>query len=265
MAERIIASPQNPYVKLIKRLRTRRGPGRLGKALVEGVRLVEEALSSGAEVEFLIRSRSFEDEFYQEWARSLGVPVLVLEDALFREVMDTETPQGLAAVCATRLLSPEHLPQGDLFVILDRVSDPGNLGTILRSSDAAAADGVVLLKGCADPHGTKALRAAMGSTFHLPLIRADRLEAVTGRLRGAGVRLLAADLEGRDVFSVDLRRPVALVIGNEAHGISPEVKGLVDEVVRIPMPGRAESLNAAVAASILLYEAIRQRTAGASL
>jgi len=227
--------------------------------------LVEEAISSGAEVEFFVRSRSFEDESCLERARSLGVPVLVLEDALFRDVMDTETPQGLAAVCATRLLSSEHLPEGDLFVILDRVSDPGNLGTIIRSSDAAAADGVILPKGCADPYGTKALRAAMGSTFHLPIIKADTVEEVAGHLRHMGVMLLAADLEGRDVFAVDLRIPVAFVIGNEAHGISPGVKHLVDEVVRIPMPGGAESLNAAVAASILLYEAIRQRRAGGSL
>ncbi|MDD4335515.1 MAG: RNA methyltransferase, partial [Desulfotomaculaceae bacterium] len=165
---------------------------------------------------------------------------------------------------AQRDYSLEGLKINDsaLLVLVDGVQDPGNLGAIVRSADAAGAGGVVLLKGSADIYNPKALRATMGSIFHLPIIQGVAADEIIPYLTRRGIKIVAGDPRaGRVLFEVDLKAPCALAVGSEASGVGALLRESVDELARIPMPGRAESLNVAISVSIMLYEALRQRGA----
>ena len=191
-----------------------------------------------------------------------GATVYIAPRSLLEAVSDTRTPQG---VCASFDL-PEPLPLSELparIVALDGVQDPGNVGTIWRTADAAGFGGLLLGAGCADPLSPKVQRSAMGSGFRLPFTQADDLPAALGALRGRGWTVIASDLQGHDFYS----HPVpgdryVLVIGSEAHGIQDATRACADMLVKLPMRGGAESLNAAVAAGIMMYELAREPETG---
>ena len=172
---------------------------------------------------------------------------------------DTETSQGILAVIRRKELPLP--PDGDFFVIADTIRDPGNLGTLIRTCAAAGVEGLFLTPGSVDPFAPKVLRAGMGAQFRLPIHRASWDElASTLHDRPKPVRILLSDVEnGQPVWQSSLRGPLALVIGSEADGVSPEARQAADGRVHIPMPGQFESLNAAVAAGILIFEVVRQR------
>lgn len=257
----------NPYVKYLRRLTGRRFRDQEGKFLVEGVRFVEEALNSTWPVEKLVYSqRVREDERGGELlanAFKQGIPLLEVDEPLFKELASTETPQGILAVVHKRENSLQELAaaaQPALFVLVDGVRDPGNLGAIIRSADAFRAGGVILLKGTADIYNPKTLRATMGSIFHLPVMQNCPAEEVMNCLADWSIKTVAgAPRAVKAVYECDLSVPCALAVGGEADGAGEVVMGRVSELVRIPMPGRAESLNVAISAGILLYEAVRQR------
>jgi TrmH family RNA methyltransferase len=171
------------------------------------------------------------------------------------------TPQPVFAIVRKSKEPLQSLiaePQG-LVVVLDGVQDPGNVGTIIRSADAAGAAGVVLGAGCADVYNPKTIRSTMGSLFHLPIVEGE-LQSLLPEAKAAGVRLVSTSLQAAySCYSYDFTQPVWLVIGNEGKGISGTTAQLVDDAITIPMQGQAESLNAAMAATILLFEAMRQR------
>jgi len=187
--------------------------------------------------------------------------VFVLPDKLFNEISDTETPQGVLSVARMKKYSIDEVMYPDgLFIILDSVQDPGNMGTIIRTADAAGFTAVIALEGCVDVYNPKVLRSTMGSVFHIPVIQDGSPETSFSKLKSHGVKIYAAHLKGTvNYFELDVRRSAAFVIGNESKGISDRVASLADELVRIPMIGQAESLNASVAASLLMYESVRQR------
>jgi TrmH family RNA methyltransferase len=216
-----------------------------------------------------------------EMARAAGIEVLLADDAVLAAMTDTVTPQGLLAVC--RLVdrplgavldelrrerddAPRRRPL--LVAVLAQVRDPGNAGTVLRAADAAGADAVVLTSGSVDVHNPKCVRSTAGSLFHLPVVQDVALDDVAGLLRGAGLALLAADGAGghdlddlqddaeRDADAL-LRRSTAWLFGNEAWGLPDHERGLADAVVRVPLHGRAESLNLATAATVCLYASAR--------
>lgn len=256
----------NPHVKYLRRLAGRRFRDHEGKFLAEGVRFVAEALNSTWPVEMLVYSqRIAEDGRGKELlssASNRGIALLEVEDPLFCELAGTETPQGILAVVRQRSNSLEELAAGQpaLLLLVDGVRDPGNLGTIIRSADAAGAGGVILMKGTADIYNPKTLRSTMGSLFHLPVIQGCAAEVVMAYLEERGIKTVAGEPRAaRTVYECDLRVPCALAVGGEATGAGQAVLDRVSELVRIPMPGRAESLNVAVSASILLFEAVRQR------
>lgn len=263
----MITSLQNPKLKNIRKLAQRNFRQKERKLLVEGVRLVEEALNSSWRTEaFVYSDRALESPRgarLLELARQKAADVYEVPDAILQELADTETPQGMLAV----LWQPDYtlgdvLPTGvpPLVVVVDGVQDPGNLGTIIRSADAAGASGVVLLKGTVDLYNPKTLRSTMGSVFHLPVVSAEDVTATLEYLTKVGIALLVGDpVGGLPVFSADLQGAIGLVVGNEGAGPRPEIYQYNPRKVTIPMPGRAESLNVAMATSILLYEAIRQR------
>ncbi|MFD0696070.1 TrmH family RNA methyltransferase [Paenibacillus sp. GCM10027628] len=254
-------SVQNNRVKEWAQLLERRGRDKQGKYMIEGYHLIEEALRAGAPVETIVFSleKGMPDGLVplsgdrMEW---VGVSQAVLE-----KCSDTQTPQGVFAIVAKQGLGADELLSDayDLAVVLDGVQDPGNLGTIIRSADAVGASAVVIGRGTVDLYNPKTIRSTMGSMYHLPIVEADLLELLP-RARERGVRLVTTSLQAqRSCYDTDLRQPTWLILGNEAKGVSPEVAAQSDVQVIIPMQGKAESLNVAMAATVLLFEASRQR------
>lgn len=259
----------NPRIKYVRRLASHRFREKEKKFLVEGLRFVEEILDSAWPVEMLVYSKKIMENPRAEnliaKAAARNTALIEVEEDVFAELAETSTPQGIIAVAPQRgnaLENLEPVNEPALLVLADGVQDPGNLGAIVRSADAAGAGGVVLFKGTVDIYNPKALRATMGSLFHLPVIQGAGAEEVLRYLSGRGIKIVAGDPRaGRVLSEVDLKVPCALVVGGEAAGFSVVLKEGADELARIPMPGRAESLNVAISASIMLYEAIRQRGA----
>lgn len=207
----------------------------------------------------------------QDWAEALRLPseteVLIVPSGFLTATLVTETPQPVAALVEppdwtwAHLLQPNLLKSAPLIVVLAALQDPGNLGTIVRSAEAFGATGVVCLSGTVNVWNPKAVRASAGSVFRMPVLNVSERDALT-ELRDAGVRVLATTAQGaQPADQAGLGGPVALVIGNEGNGVPPDLASKADGAVTIPCPGPVESLNAAVAASVLLYEAARQRAA----
>ncbi|ALG12309.1 TrmH family RNA methyltransferase [Kibdelosporangium phytohabitans] len=188
-------------------------------------------------------------------ARQAGVPVSTVTDRAADGLSETVTPQGIVAVCELVDVSlDEALTEPKLVAVLVGVSDPGNAGTVTRVADAAGADAVIFAGDTVDPHNGKCVRASTGSVFHLPLARSRNTTAVFDACRAAGLRLVAADGHATtELTGLDLSRPTAWVFGSEAHGLDAEVLDAVDDVVSVPVFGKAESLNLATAAAVCLY------------
>ncbi|RYD06906.1 hypothetical protein N752_01900 [Desulforamulus aquiferis] len=237
------------------------------KLVAEGIRLVEEAALSDWTMEALFYTlEAAESERVSkiiERAETKGANLYPVSEQIMAEMAGTEKPQGILAV----LWQPDYaltdvLPHGfpALVVVVDGIQDPGNLGTIVRSADAAGATGVILLKGTVDLYNQKAIRSTMGSLFHMPVVTAGDIEGSLEYLISTGLKLLIGDpVKGGPIFEEDLSIPIGIVVGNEGMGPRDEVLAVSHKKVNIPMPGRAESLNVAMAASIMLYEAVRQR------
>ena len=240
----IIESRSNERVKEARKLLLRKERKESGLHLIESKKLVAEAIASGARVVACFVENGF------AFSPPESAVVHVVSRAVLESLCESQTPQGVVAVVETPPLTPpERYPAG-LVVVLDGVQDPGNVGTILRSADAFGASGVLLSPACADPYAPKTLRAAMGSTYHLPVWQGD-LAAELARMKDQSFFALCGDLKGSETLP-ELSANVALVIGSEGSGVSAEVASLCAGF-RLTMRGRAESLNAAVAAGVLLY------------
>lgn len=245
-----ITSLKNPKVQTWKGLKERKGRKETGCFLVEGRKMAEEVLRSGFEVTALLMAEGFTPDF----ALPDGIASYILPEHVFAAVCDTKTPQGIAAVVRMR----DSLATGNRLVALDGVQDPGNVGTILRTADAAGFDGVLLSEQCADVFSPKVLRATMGSIFRMGVRVTDDLPGELASLARDGFSILSSQLDGTPFYD---REPVGdrfvLVIGSEGNGVTEEVKQVATHRVKLPMRGGAESLNAAVAAGIMMYELTR--------
>jgi RNA methyltransferase, TrmH family len=261
--DELITSPANPTIKLARSLHRRRMRYRERAILVEGARAIQAADEHGAGLRALLidASRSGDiDPALLSRLRERAGRVLLVEQALFHQLTDTEHPQPLVAICAM----PENpLPADSSFVVaLDGVRDPGNLGTLLRSSAAAGADGVALLPGSVDPWNPKAVRASVGAVFALPLQQFSSAHDIVERTFLSRPNAVVADSDGELAYdAVDWTQPSLLIIGGEAEGASHEVRTYADIVVNIPMAPGIESLNAAMAGAIIAFEVARQRRA----
>ncbi|SEU20671.1 RNA methyltransferase [Paenibacillus sp. NFR01] len=258
-----ILSPQNARVKEWAGLQEKKHRDRSGQYIIEGIHLVQEALLSGAEVEILAYDldKGMPAELREHLQAVQGMEVIGVSAAVIAKCSSTGTPQPVFAVA--RKARPDAAAilakQGSFAIVLDGVQDPGNVGTIIRSADAAGADGVILGQGCADLYNPKTLRSTMGSVFHLPVVEGD-LRQLLPEARERGVQLVSTSLAGTDsCYTHDFRGSQWLLIGSEGQGISAETAAMVDKSIIIPMAGKAESLNAAMAATILLFEGMRQR------
>ncbi len=256
----MITSTRNPKIQWVRALQSRPKERReAGRFVVEGVRLAEEALQAGWEADLVLYSPELSARGLQvvEGFSNRGVAVESVTPEILRAASETQTPQGLLAVLQKVELA---LPEKPTFLFIpDGVRDPGNLGTMLRTAAAAGVEAVCLPPGAADPFAPKVLRAAMGAHFRLPL-RQCSWEQIAGLAASAGLRLYLADVSrGTPYNRADLRASLALVIGGEAEGAGEQARSLGPELIHIPMPGGLESLNAAAAAAVLLFEVVRQR------
>lgn len=234
----------------------RAGRERAGRFLAEGAQAVREALRHGEVYElFVTEQAAARNADLVAEARGAGVQVSTVTDRAADGLSETVTPQGIVAVCELLDVSlDEALAEPEMVAVLVGVSDPGNAGTVTRVADAAGASAVIFAGDTVDPHNGKCVRASTGSVFHLPLARSRNTTAVFEACRKAGLRLVAADGHATmDLAEADLSLPTAWVFGSEAHGLDPEVLAAVDDVVRVPIHGKAESLNLATAAAVCLY------------
>jgi len=251
----VVTSKTNPRVKQLRAAFEGRRKLAEGQIAMEGPHLMAEALRSGMELEAV-----FVREDARELLSQLGLAeerAVVLSREVFASAVATETPQGIAALAYP---PKEKMPAvtGSLFLIVERIQDPGNLGTLVRSAEAFGAAAVLCLPGTADIWNQKALRASAGSAFRIPVLAVETARLVA--MQGAGMRLVAAVArEGGTPEAVNLRGGCAVMVGNEGAGLGVELLALSDERVTIPCPGAVESLNAAVAGSLLLYTASVQR------
>ncbi|WP_027365530.1 TrmH family RNA methyltransferase [Desulfotruncus alcoholivorax] len=267
----MLVSRQNSRIKYVRRLYQKKFRDSEGKFIIEGVRFIEEAINANWTLETVfyespVAGGDRGQQLLENLSKS-GAEIIAVEKSLFREIADTESPQGILAV-AKKPTELDFKPvewrknEKDLLVMVDGVQDPGNLGTIIRSADAAGADCVFILKGTVDPYNPKTLRSTMGSIFHIPLVSVEDREDFLTSLHAGGWNLVVGDpVASKLLCNADLTRNTVLVIGNEASGVSEDLQRDASDLVKIPMPGRAESLNAGVAAGIMLYETVRQRMA----
>jgi RNA methyltransferase, TrmH family len=242
-----IHSSKNPQVKQWKKLHTKKERENTGTFLIEGFHLLEEALK----VEDLVREIIVSEEVEIPHRMNFGsIPITQINKEVVKELAETETSQGIFAVCN----QPKHqLSGGKSFLLLDAVQDPGNLGTIIRTADAAGVDAVIVGTGSVDIYNSKVLRSAQGSHFHLPIVRGDLFEWIE-KLKAESVPIYGTALEKAEVFTeVKPTGKFALIVGNEGNGINQEVLAETDQNLYIPIYGKGESLNVAVAAGILLY------------
>ena len=252
----MITSSSNPKVKLVRALARRKERYAARQFVAEGVRLIEEAIKASVVPAFVLYTAQIEKDSRARsllaQVHSLTSDVLEVSDEVLQEIASTETPQGIIAVLPFIELP---LPtQAQFVLILDGVRDPGNLGTIFRSARAAGVDAVFLASGSADPYNDKVVRAAMGELFTVPF-RVASWEQIAEATR-AIPRVYLADAHGEIKYSrANWSRPVALIVGGEADGAGDEAKQIAHARVAIPMRGGAESLNAAMATTVLLFEA----------
>ena len=261
----MITSSSNPRIKNAQRVRDGREDGLI---FVEGERLVEELAGSELAVQqvFYSGSPTPRTAALVSLFETLGVDCLPCAEAVLKALSATVQPQGIAAIARR----PEPLPldhflsfEDPLILVLDAVQDPGNVGTMLRTAEAAGTTGVVTLQGTADPLSPKALRSAMGSAFRLPIVRGITTEHLLNWAKATGIRLITAAADSAAPYSQELwTEPCALIMGNEANGVSPALLAAAHQRVFIPMQPPVESLNVAAAAAVLLFEATRQRKFG---
>ncbi len=259
---RKITSLSNPLVKEALRIKEGRG-GERHAILIEGHRLLEMALASDAGIRKIFFTEAYRSghEGFLGQLPEKAAELIETTEHILSKIADTETPQGIVALVTYKVRSlPELSLQTKPFIVVcDGIKDPGNLGTIIRTADAAGADAVITLPETCDPFMPKAVRASAGSIFNIPVVFLEP-EALAEWLRKKSISLIVSDVHASpSIYDTDMKKPLAFVFGNEAFGVSEYLKGRSDMRVRIPIPGKAESLNVAMSAAICLYEAVRQR------
>ncbi|MCL2593234.1 MAG: RNA methyltransferase [Defluviitaleaceae bacterium] len=254
----IITSRQNNFIKRLISLDNKKYRDEYGEFIIEG----ENFVSANNED---ILTYCFSESYYNKetWRKYVeGKEMVVVSDELFKKISDTVSPQGVLAIAKKKnaILTELVKKENPFFVVAENLSDPGNLGTIIRTADASGADGVILLKGCVDVYNKKVVRSSAGSIFNVPIVWDACTQETTEIFKVHNILMISSHLSGKIYpYDVDFKRGCAIIIGNEANGISKELAERTDCLVKLPMKGRAESLNVSIAAGIILYEVLRQR------
>ncbi len=260
MKLREIKSKDNLLLKDIKKLQTKKYRQDKKLFIIEGLRFVEELVSSNFDIKYLFVEDNYIEKFsniINQCMAKENIDVIKVDNKLLSYISNTKNPQGILAVVE---MKQNILPtRKGLYVLLDRIQDPGNMGTIIRTSHAAGVAGVIITKGSVDLYNDKTLRSTMGSVFKIPIINDFDIEELMD-FKKDGFKLVVSSLDTEyNFYDVNYEDNVILAIGNEANGLCDEVIDMADIKVKIPMPGGAESLNAGVAGSIMIYEMLRQK------
>jgi TrmH family RNA methyltransferase len=257
-----ITSLSNRHIRDIIQVREKRAKFRQTAFLIEGPHLVEMALNAGVQIKEVFASEAFiNTKEHQATLKKITGTVFEVSGQILKKIADTETPQGIVAVaeCEPDKLDTLILKVPPFLVVLDAIQDPGNIGTIIRTADAAGADAVILLPGSCDVFMPKVIRATAGSIFNIPIVYAEPETLVDWLCKKKIQLAITAADAGKTVFEADLSGNIAIVFGNEANGISDHLRKAAGLSVNIPMLGKAESLNVATSAAICLYEHVRQK------
>lgn len=253
-----ITSASNNKCKYVKALAQKKARQKYGEYIIEGIKSVSDAIEARKKITGLYISDTF---FVNEkYPYPSDVSVYKLPDSIFEKICDTKTPQGILAVVKAEDIKDFVPSLSESYVYCDCVNDPGNLGTIIRTADAAGFGGVLLSDGCADPYSPKVVRSSMGSFFHIKIVTDFSYKALE-ECKKNGFSLFAGALDNKavDYRKADMTKPSIIAVGNEANGICDTVKTMC-QCVKIPIVGKAESLNVGVAAALLMYELVRQRS-----
>ncbi len=263
----LIESIDNPKVKEVRSLHKKKYRRSLGKYFIEGKRIVEEALEHGARIERIFISSEYKGakEFQNSslWSMLKDIEISTVSEKVFYSMAKTESPQGIIAVIHKEVRSLEEflnqMPYNPFIVTLENIQDPGNMGTIIRTAEAAGVDLILITKNSTDPYGDKSLRSSMGAIFMIPIIEVEGMDWVQ-HLKNRGIKLIATDLSAEKPYEeLNYQGGINIIIGNEGHGISKDLLIQADLRTIIPIYGNIESLNASIASGILLYKAREKR------
>lgn len=258
----MITSTQNPKVKkitqLLKQSKTRKKEGLF---VVEGKKMVNEIPAD--QLKEILISESFlaKEETYIQQAKEKQISLEIVSDSIIKHLTDAVTPQGIIGlVKMTSTTLDKLLTDNPLIIILENIQDPGNLGTIIRTADAAGASGILLSTGCVDLYNPKVVRSTMGSLFRVPILKDRNIANDITYLQSQAIHILATHLQGsQNIYTCDLTKGLGILVGNEGNGLTDQTTALANQRILIPMIGNAESLNAGIATSIIIYETLRQR------
>ena len=252
-----IESSDNNRVKLVRKLQTKKGRDAENKIVIEGINLVSEAVRRGIKPDFIMASDDFNASAFADENMVCELP-----SAIFNRITDADNGLGILAVIDKAEIEPEDitsLPENANVLVMDRLQDPGNIGTMIRTAVATGYELIVCVKGTADVFAPKVLRSTAGMIFDIPIIYVQDATELRQLMHDLGKRFVVTTVDGgRPYYEENLKTGIALVIGNEGNGVSDEVLELADVRVTIPMKGEIESLNAAISAAVLMYEAIRE-------
>lgn len=258
----LITSKDNDFIKHLKKLKDKKYREEYGEFIVEGIKMIQEAIDEKAIIKDIIvcddckNQEYFSKEFLYEIAK---YNCIYVTEKVFLQITDVTNPQGILAVIDRKKIDSDINYDSDLFLILDNIQDPGNMGTILRTADSINLKQIIVAKGTADIYNPKVVRSTMGAIFRVKVIEIEDLTKVVKEMKKRKIKVYATDLAtNSSIYDVDYKKS-AIIIGNEANGVSKQLLDLADQKIKIPMIGKTESLNAAVATGIILYEAVKTK------
>lgn len=247
----IITSKDNEIIKNIKKLHDKKY--RIDSYIVEGIKMVKEAISENQLIELIAIREDFEINFDTK-----NIKIITVSSKVFNDISDVKTPQGILAVIKKKP-NKQIETNTDYILALDSLQDPGNMGTIIRTADSANINQIIINKTTVDPYSSKVIRSTMGAIYRMNIIEVENLESTLKELQSKSFKVITTDLKAeKSIYDINYNRTI-VVIGNEANGVSQGVLEIADERVIIPMLGKTESLNASIAASIMIYEHVRQK------
>lgn len=248
----IITSKDNEIIKNIKKLKEKKY--RLDSYIVEGIKMVKEAISENQEIALIAIREDFKIDFDTK-----NTKIVTISNKIFNDISDVKTPQGILAVIKKNQ-NNQIETNSDYILALDSLQDPGNMGTIIRTADSANINQIIINKTTVDPYSPKVIRSTMGAIYRTNIIEVEDLKATLKEMKLKGFQIITTDLKAtQSIYDINYNNKTVVVIGNEANGVSQEILQIADKKVIIPMLGKTESLNASIAASIMIYEYVRQK------
>lgn len=248
----IITSKDNEIIKNIKKLKEKKY--RLDSYIVEGIKMVKEAINENQEIALIAIREDFKIDFDTK-----NIKTVIISNKIFNDISNVKTPQGILAVIKKNQNNQIETNQ-EYILALDSLQDPGNMGTIIRTADSANINQIIINKTTVDPYSPKVIRSTMGAIYRTNIIEVEDLKTTLKEMKSKGFQIITTDLKAtQSIYDINYNNKTVVVIGNEANGVSQEILQTADKKVIIPMLGKTESLNASIAASIMIYEYVRQK------